>query len=230
MKIKTLVLLLFLLTLDAEAGLRKLKQSTATTVNVHLVNATTGVGMTGQTIASITGFIAKHKDTTSVIKTTVTFAGSEVGQGLYNINLTAAHTDTLGDLTLCYGFSGAVETCDTYEVSSTADPEFAGDFASIPDILAEACADATTAGSWGKRLCDNLDAQVSAVPTALLATTYEGTETFKDFLRFGAAMLFNNYTSSAPNFDFKNISGSKTRIRYSTATGSRTTTLRDATD
>jgi hypothetical protein len=205
------LLILLLLPWQAQAGLRKLKQNTATTVEIHLVNASTGAGITGATVTSITAHVKKHSDTSSTAKTTLTITASggsndcvEVGLGDYNCEITAANADTLGGLTLCYSYSAAVTTCDTYEVSAASDPQFAGDFDSIPDIFASQCSGHTTAGSIGKLNCDNLPNLDAAVttrmatytqPTGFLAATFPGTVASPTNITAGTLTTVTNLTN-----------------------------------
>lgn len=90
--------------------------------------------------------------------------------------------------------------------------------------------DSATGGNWTVLPTSGTTYVVRDGLTGLemIATPYEGTETFRDFLRFGAAMLFNNYTSTPPNiFNFRDAANSKTRISYTTTSTSRTTGTRD---
>jgi hypothetical protein len=89
--------------------------------------------------------------------------------------------------------------------------------------------DSATGGNWTTNPASGTTYVVrdDYSPNDLMVTPYEGTETFVNFLRMGAAMLFNNYTSSAGTFNFRDAANTKTRVQYSTSPTSRTTTARD---
>lgn len=81
--------------------MRNLKQSTATNVMVLMVDATDHV--TGETGLTLTVTASKDGAAFAPISPTVT----ERGNGWYNLALTTAHTDTLGDLALHVTGTGA---------------------------------------------------------------------------------------------------------------------------
>lgn len=56
----------------------------------------------------------------------------------------------------------------------------------------------------------------------LMATPYEGAETFKHFLQYGASALFGKYNSSAGTFNFRDLADTKNRIVYTTSSTART--------
>ena len=57
--------------------------------------------------------------------------------------------------------------------------------------------------------------------TTLMATTYEGSETFKHFLQYGASALFGKYNSAAGTFNFRDLADTKNRIVYVTTATTR---------
>jgi hypothetical protein len=56
----------------------------------------------------------------------------------------------------------------------------------------------------------------------LMATTYEGAETFKHFLQYGASALFGKYNSAAGTFNFRDLADTKNRIVYTSSSTART--------
>lgn len=182
-----------------------LKQSTATTVEIHLVNATTGAGITGATVTSITAFVKKHSDTSSSTKTdlTVTASGGsndavEVGLGDYNLELTTANTDTLGKLTLCYSYSAAVTQCDAYTVVSVNNYDALIVTASTIDDLNETdCSTIASTTSPMGRICGNKFERFVAKGTADSGSTTtvvdtERTEADNDHWNPGHVIVFTS--------------------------------------
>lgn len=162
-----------------------LKQSTATTVEIHLVNASTGAGITGATVTSITAFVRKHSDSSSSTKTdlTVTASGGsndavEVGLGDYNLELTTGNTDTLGKFTLCYSYTAAVTQCDSYTVVSANNYDALITAASsIDDFWEYAKASITGTTSIGYWLKTNSDVPTSYLGVTRTATAQAGAAT-----------------------------------------------------
>lgn len=108
-----------------------LKQSTATTVNFKLTKIADGTDDTGATVTSITVKLAKHSDTSSNSSTSITCAASgssndcvHVAAGLWNLELTASNTDTLGRLDICASYSGDYTDCTRYQVIPAATYDF----------------------------------------------------------------------------------------------------------
>lgn len=56
----------------------------------------------------------------------------------------------------------------------------------------------------------------------LMSTTFEGTETFKHFLQYGAAVLFGKYNSSSGTFNFRDLADTKNRVSSVTSSTART--------
>lgn len=56
----------------------------------------------------------------------------------------------------------------------------------------------------------------------LMATTYEGANTFKHFLQYGSSALFGKYNSSGGTFNFRDLGDTKNRIIYATTSTART--------
>lgn len=74
-------------------------------------------------------------------------------------------------------------------------------------------------------------ADVSAEFAAtLMVTPYEGTETFKNFLRYGSSALFGKYSLAGATFSFRDLADTKDRLVYTTTTTARTNVARDPTD
>ena len=89
-------------------------QSTEVLVPVRLLNATTGVGITGKTYADVTIYLEKYGGASTVKALAGASEFVEVDAtnmpGKYNLKLTAANTDTLRFLT----YSVACALADTY--------------------------------------------------------------------------------------------------------------------
>lgn len=124
MKIKLVLLFVLAYCLTSHAQIL-VKQSTATTVNFKLTKIADGTDDTGATVTSITLKIVKHSDTSSSSVTSVSCAASgssndcvHVAAGLYNAELTASNTDTLGRLDVCAVISADYTDCTRYEVLS----------------------------------------------------------------------------------------------------------------
>ncbi len=104
-----------------------LKQSTATTVQGKLTKIADGTDHTGLAVTSITLKIVKQSDTTASTVTSVTCAAAAsandcveiASTGLYNAELSASDTDTLGRLDFCMQASGDYSDCTRYQVVSS---------------------------------------------------------------------------------------------------------------
>jgi len=70
---------------------------------------------------------------------------------------------------------------------------------------------------------DTITIYADRTPENMMATTFEGTETFKHFLQYGASALFGKYNSSAGVFNFRDLADTKNRIVYTTTATSRAT-------
>lgn len=150
-----------------------LKQSTATTVNGKLTKIADGTDHTGLDVTSITLKIIKHSDTLASTVTSVACAASGsandcveiASSGVYNAELSAANTDTLGRLDVCFLASGDYTDCTRFMVVDPAsyNANVTGSLTSVTGIWDYATASATTAGSMGKEIADALP---SAVPGA----------------------------------------------------------------
>lgn len=110
------LLVILLLWVGVAHGQQILTQSTASTVNITLLDTTTGVGKTGITVTGITCDLAKETDTLASTKTTFTAAASgsandavEIAHGLYNVELSATNTNTLGRLDMVCQASNAYQ-------------------------------------------------------------------------------------------------------------------------
>lgn len=126
-------------------GQRILKQSTATTVNFKLTTIVDGTDDTTATVTSITVKLAKQSDTSSATVSSITCAASgssndcvHIAAGLWNLELTATNTDTLGRLDVCASYSGDYTDCTQYEVVSAAayDQSVSGTVRTIPKNVA----------------------------------------------------------------------------------------------
>lgn len=171
---KKLLLVVTLFLFGGQAfGQVLLKQSTATTVNVHLRTISDGTNTTGATITNLGIKIAKHSDTLASTVTAVTCAASGsandcveiASSGLYNVELSAANTDTLGRLDICPVYTGSESKCEKYMVVDPAsyNANVTGSLTSAAGIWAVATSSLTGAGTVGKEVVDALP---SAAPGA----------------------------------------------------------------
>lgn len=141
-----------------------LKQSTTRNLMVFLTSASDHV--TGLTGATLSVSISKDGGAFSSISPTVT----ERGNGWYNIALTTAHTDTLGDLVLRATAAGA-DPIDLREQVFAALP---GDSVTVSSIATDAITAASIATSAVTEIQSGLatSADLTAVKTKTDSLTF----------------------------------------------------------
>lgn len=203
--------LLFMSGSRARGATRFLVKDQATTVQIHLVNASTGAGITGATVGNITAFVKKHSATSSGTKTDLTITASggsndavEVGLGAYNVELTASNTDTLRDLTLCYSYAAAVTQCDSYEViaANSSGVVVEGLTSSIDDFWEYLTSNISSTTGIGFLVKNFLDQKISLAGGKIrIATAQAGTsntitldvdaDTRDDFYKYGLIKLID---------------------------------------
>lgn len=206
-------------------------------VFLWLVDATDAVspktGVTG------TGYVTKNGGTPAATSGSLVEVDATNLKGLYYITLTSTEVNTLGPIVVGYQAAGVLASrhlgmvvpFDPYTVDKTG---FSLSTAGIQAIWDALTANLTTAGSVGKRLADNIDAQVSLVPTALLdlANAIETGLTPRNALRLIAAAAAGvaSGVDTATAIYKSAVSGTKNRITATVDTnGNRSSITTDLT-
>lgn len=211
--------------------MRKAKQSTAKNVMVLMVDSTDHV--TGKTGLTLTITASKDGAAFASISPAVT----ERGSGWYNVALTTAHTDTLGDLAL-HITAAAADPADMVllvEAGAT-DADVSTRLATAgytsPDNASIAAIKAKT---------DNLPASPAATGDAMTLTAaavdaildevIEGAYTLRQILRgYNSALMAKLSGAEVNSPAFRDLADSKNRITATTdASGNRTAVTLDLT-
>lgn len=166
-----LALLALVLSVSAQAA-QKVKLSTATTVDLSpLIKIADGSIEASATVANVAVKLMKHSDVSSSTTVDITPAASGSANDMvlrgsvYNLELTASNTDTVGRMKLTATYAGCYPVFMDFEVISTTDWDYlvAGDVATISDFLNEPATTVTDSTSWAGTI-QNIDIPVSTVP------------------------------------------------------------------
>lgn len=144
MKRYILSILLVLLAVPCLAGTLDLKQSTARTIPVGpFMDPTDGSPETSLTVTSVDGTLFKATGTASDLGAITASAGSNdmvhQDDGMYSLEITAANTDTAGDLTLCLFIADALVFKETYNVlpANIYDSKYSTDKLEVDAVLVD---------------------------------------------------------------------------------------------
>lgn len=172
---KLLLTLSLILAFGVGSFAQPLKQSTATTVRVLLANASTGAAITGITITNLSVRHVAHSDTTGATTEVEACqaAGTgdhdctEIGNGVYEVEVAADKLGTLGRQDLCpvYTTVQAVPYCRTLTVISAASYDLlvTTGASSIDSFWEYQTSSIGTAGGIGLYIVTNSDSPTSTI-------------------------------------------------------------------
>jgi len=177
---KKFLLVLLLLGFALPVSAAALQEDTAARVVVWFYDATTGAPKTALTVTSITCRIVKSDLTTSSFSPTASGGSNdmvEIGNGAYDLELTAAQISASGFLELGCSITGSTSPPTAYDVYTAGAwaVTFGGSPSTIDSLLETDCSTVGTTTSWAYKVCQNLNG--SAVRYVATGTADSGTTT-----------------------------------------------------